>query len=63
MHHSMKLRQRIGVLLWALLFILLVFGEVSHSVGLDVDLQGDKLTLNAERAAPQEILDALRKKP
>jgi len=52
----MKLRQRMGALLCAAIFILLVFGEEAHSMGLEVQLLGDRLTLNAEKAPLQEIL-------
>jgi hypothetical protein len=55
-HHSMKLRKRMGALFCAALFMLLVFGEETHSMGLEIRLLGDKLTLNAERAPLQEIL-------
>jgi len=54
--HSMKLRQRMGTLLCAALFMLLVFGEEAHGRGLEVQLLGDRLTLNAEKAPLQEIL-------
>ena len=52
----MKLRQRMGALLCAALFMLLAFGEVAHGMGLEVQLLGDRLTLNAEKAPLQEIL-------
>ncbi len=52
----MKLRQRMGALLCAALFMLLVFGEEAHGMGLEVQLLGDRLTLNAEKAPLQEIL-------
>ena len=45
-----------GALLCAALFMLLVFGEEAHGMGLEVQLLGDRLTLNAEKAPLQEIL-------
>ena len=55
-HHSMKLRLRKGALLWATLFMLVVFGEEAYGVGLEVQRRGDRLTLNAEKEPLQEIL-------
>jgi len=55
-HHSMKLQLRKGVLLWAALFMLVVFGEEAHCAVLDAQLRGERLTLNAEKAPLQEIL-------
>ncbi len=52
----MILRQRIGALLWAALFILAVFGKEAYGVDLDVHLRGEKLTLLAEKVPLQEIL-------
>jgi thermitase len=52
----MKLRLRKGALLWAALFMLVVFGEEAHGMGLEVKLRADRVTLNAEKAALQEIL-------
>jgi thermitase len=58
-HHSIKLRLRKGALLWATLFMLVFLGEEAHGVGLEVQLRGDKLSLNAEKVPLQEILLAL----
>jgi Subtilase family len=52
----MKLRQRIGALLCATLFMLVVFGGEAYGVGLEVRLLGDRLSLNAEQVSLQEIL-------
>jgi len=52
----MKLRQRIGALLCATLFMLVVFGGKAYGVGLEVQLRGDRLSLNAEKVSLQEIL-------
>jgi thermitase len=52
----MKLRWRRATLLWATAIMLLIFGEEAHGVGLEVQLRGDRLTLNAEKAPLQEIL-------
>jgi hypothetical protein len=52
----MKLQLRKGVLLWATLFLLVVFGEEAHCAVLDAQLRGERLTLNAEKAPLQEIL-------
>jgi thermitase len=55
-YHSMKLPQRIGAFVWAMLFMLLVFAVEAYGVGLEVQRRGDRLTLNAEKAPLQEIL-------
>ncbi len=55
-HHSMKPRLRKGALLWATLFMLVVFGEEAHCAVLDAQLRGERLSLNAEKAPLQEIL-------
>jgi thermitase len=52
----MKLRLRFGAGLWTTLFMLVLFGQKAHGVGLGVQLNGDRLTLNAEKAPLQEIL-------
>ena len=55
-HHSTKLRQRIGALLCAALFMVVVFGGKAYGLGLEVQLLGDRLSLNAEKVSLQEIL-------
>ena len=52
----MKHRLRESVLLFATLLMLVVLGEEAHGVSLAVQVQGDRLTLNAEKAPLQEIL-------
>lgn len=54
--HSMRLRWRRATLLWATLIMLSILGEEASGVGLEVQLRGDRLTLNAEKAPLQEIL-------